>query len=112
VLHPLPLPDQPGTGDRAIAFAQRRLALHPPVLLFDQHVQLGLGPRRKPAVGQLLDPVRQPLDQERLVARRRLTIVELAPELLQLCRGFLWQRRQLRQRTVIHGLSLLRWFRP
>jgi len=44
-------------------------------------IELRLGARREPAVGQFLDPVGQPLDQERLVVGWRFTVVEVAPEL-------------------------------
>ena len=96
VLHALPLADQPGAGDRAVTLAHRQLALDPPILLLDQLLQLRLGARRQPAVGQFLDAVGQPLDQEVAVEGRRLAIVELAPQLLQLGRGLRRQRRQLR----------------
>ena len=55
VLDALPFADQPGAGDRAVTLAHRLLALDPPVLLLDQLLQLRLGPRRQPAVGQFLD---------------------------------------------------------
>ena len=87
VLHALPLADQPGAGDRAVTLAHRQLAVDPPILLFDQLLQLRLGPRRQPAVGQFLDPIREPLDQERLVVGRRFAIVEVAPELFELRRS-------------------------
>jgi hypothetical protein len=57
------------------------LAVDAPILFLDQVPQLGLGPSRKAAVGQFLNPIRQPLHQERLVVRRRLAIIEVAPEL-------------------------------
>ena len=91
----LPFADQPGTDDRAVALAYRQLALDPPILLFDQLLQLRLGPRRQPAVGQLLNPIGEALDQERLVVGGRLAIVEGAPQLLELRRRFLRQRREL-----------------
>ena len=93
VLDALPFADQPGAGDRAVTLAHRLLALDPPVLLLDQDLQLRLGPRREPAVGQFLDPVRQPLDQERLVVGRRFAVVEVAPHLLQLGRGLVRENR-------------------
>ena len=84
VLHALPLADQPGAGDRAVTLAHRQLALDPPILLLDQLLQLRLGARREPAVGQFLDPIGEPLHQERLVVGRRLAVVEVAPELFEL----------------------------
>ena len=52
-------------------------------------LQLRLGTRREPAVGQFLDAVGEALDQERLVVGRRLAVVEVAPELFQLGGRFL-----------------------
>ena len=96
VLDALPFPDQPGSDDRAIAPA--RLGTLPLTRRSSSSISsLSFASARadKPAVGQFLDPIRQPLDQERLVVGRRLAIIEVAPQLLKLRRRFLWQRGDL-----------------
>ena len=77
--------DEPRAGDRALI---RRLARggpdrHRRVLrasAFSRFDRLGL----QPAVGQFLDPVREPVFQEAPVVGRRLGFEEVAPLLLEL----------------------------
>ena len=57
MLHSLPRAYQPRADDQAVTFAQRQLAPDPPVLFFDQLLQLRLGAGREPTVGQFLNTV-------------------------------------------------------
>ena len=57
----------------------------------------------QPAVGQFLDPVRQPVFQEAPVIGRRLGLEEIAPLLLEMRRSARLQRRHARQHGVGHS---------
>ena len=103
VLDAAPLADQLRAHDRPVDDALPGGLRIEPV---GQRVEPGPGRGLEPAVGQLLDPVREPADQVIAAEPRRLLVEQLAPHLLELGRGRLRQGRHLRGDAVGHALRL------